>query len=193
MKKIFIKFEAEPNILTGGFIMIFRQRFFFKLEIIRVFLSISALFLLGGISVYGQHKPDFKTGEIIYQNPLSSPGDIEDWVRECAKEGQPIITSSPEHENMLRMYSEEHFLLWCPEDFPDKIAVSWDFLPVERVDERGLAMFWIAATGEDGKDLFDPSLAKREGQYMQYRAGDINALHVSYFRRNKYNNEVNFQ
>lgn len=170
-----------------------RQRLFSKLVIKLVFLSMFALFLAGSTSAYGQHNPDFEIGEIIYQNPLSSPEDVDDWVKECAKEGHPIITSSPENEDMLRLYSERHFLLWCPEDFPDKIAVSWDFLPIERVDERGLAMFWIAATGEDGKDLFDPSLAEREGHYIQYRMGDINALHVSYFRRNKYNKEVNFQ
>ncbi len=173
--------------------MIIRQRIFAKLVIKLVFLNVFALFLSGNVSVYGQHSPDFEIGEIIYQNPLSSPEDVEEWVGECAKEGHPIITSSPENEDMLRLYSERHFLLWCPENFPDSIAVSWDFLPVERVDERGLAMFWMAATGKDGKDIFDPSLAERQGHYRQYRAGDINALHISYFRRNEYNEEVNFQ
>ena len=170
-----------------------KQRLFTRFVTKLVLLSMFALFLSGTISAYGQHAPDFEVGEIIYQNPLSSPENVEDWVSECAKEGHPIITSSPENEDMLRLYSEKHFLLWCPEDFPDRIVVSWDFLPVERVDERGLAMFWMAATGKDGKDIFDPSLAKREGHYKQYRVGDINALHISYFRRNQFNNEVNFQ
>lgn len=86
------------------------------------------------------------------------------------------------------MESDVHFLLWHPDDFPDRIAVSWDFQP--RID-TGLAMFWIAATGEDGKDLFDPSLAPREGHYHEYRRGDINALHVACFRRNP--SEIGFQ
>ena len=44
-------------------------------------------------------------------------------------------------------------------------------------------MFWIAATGKGGKDLFDASLAERDGHYGQYRKGDINAMHIAYFRR----------
>ncbi len=33
------------------------------------------------------------------------------------------------------------------------------------------------------KTLFDPSLAPRAGEYNQYHHGDINAYHLSYFRR----------
>ena len=45
-----------------------------------------------------------------------------------------------------------------------------------------VALFF-AATGQQGGDLFDPSLAPRTGPYQLYHHGDINALHVSYFRR----------
>ena len=171
----------------------FRQRFFNYPAAMVVFVSISALFLSGGPSAFAQDSPEFEIGETIYENPLNSPEDVEDWVAECAQEGRPIRISSPENEDMLRLYSEkEHFLFWCPEDFPDNIAVSWDFLPIERVDERGLAMFWMAATGENGKDLFHPSLDEREGHYKQYTDGDINAMHFSYYRRNTYNQEARF-
>jgi hypothetical protein len=44
-------------------------------------------------------------------------------------------------------------------------------------------MFWFCAAGRNGEDLFDPSLARREGNYRQYHSGDINAYHISYFRR----------
>ena len=36
---------------------------------------------------------------------------------------------------------------------------------------------------ENGKDIFDNGLAQRTGEYPQYHHGDINAFHVSYFRR----------
>ena len=42
-----------------------------------------------------------------------------------------------------------------------------------------------------GEDLFDPSLAPRNGDCGQYHHGDINALHVSYYRRNP--SEVGFR
>ena len=128
---------------------------------------------------------EFEVGKTLYENPLSGPEDIEGWILESSEEGHPAITFP---HGRMRMESDVHFLLWHPDDFPDRIAVSWDFQP--RID-TGLAMFWIAATGEDGKDLFDPSLAPREGHYHEYRRGDINALHVAYFRRNPH--EIGFQ
>ncbi|MBQ8136919.1 MAG: DUF1961 family protein, partial [Clostridia bacterium] len=55
-----------------------------------------------------------------------------------------------------------------------------DFRPLR---EPGLAMLFFAASGRDGRDLFDPSLQKRTGEYVQYHHGDINAFHLSFFRR----------
>ena len=66
--------------------------------------------------------------------------------------------------------------------------MSWDFRPLT---DAGLAMFWIAAKGRKGEDLFDPSLAPRSGDYEQYHHGDIDALHVSYYRRNP--SEIGFR
>ncbi len=154
-------------------------------------LGVMAGFFVQGGSAAGQDKPRFVLGDTLYENRFSGPEDVADWVVESRKEGHPVITS---HEGRMRLESDVHFLLWCPEEFPDKIAVSWEFQP--KVD-RGLAMFWIAATGANGKDLFDPSLAPRDGSYPQYRSGDINALHVAYFRRNHPReggfHEINFQ
>ncbi len=121
---------------------------------------------------------EYEIGEILYENPLSGPEDIAAWVTESSREGHPAVTFP---HGRMRLESDVHFLLWCPEEFPDNIAVSWDFQP--RSDD-GLAMFWIAARGREGEDLFDPSLAERTGAYPQYNSGDIDALHIAYFRRN---------
>lgn len=139
------------------------------------------LILLGSsllLSSASADKMAFETGETLYKNPLSSHEDIEDWVIESSSEGHPAITFP---HGRMRLESDVHFLLWCPQDFPDNIAVSWEFEP--RRDD-GLAMIWIAAKGRDGEDLFDPSLAERSGSYPEYFDGDINALHAAYFRRN---------
>lgn len=37
--------------------------------------------------------------------------------------------------------------------------------------------------GQNGEDVFDPALKPRTGIYDQYHHGDINAFHLSYFRR----------
>jgi hypothetical protein len=73
-----------------------------------------------------------------------------------------------------------NFVYWCPEVFPDNIEATWEFRPIR---EPGLCIFFFAAAGISDKDLFDPSLPNRTGEYEQYHSGAINTLHVSYFRR----------
>lgn len=126
----------------------------------------------------------FTKRELLYENPLVAQDDI----REFRLEGDVAITfprGRMRMENACERDEEEHrhanFILWCTRDFPDHIAVSWDFRPMT---DAGLAMFWVAVRGRNGEDLFDPSLAPRDGNYRQYHHGDINALHVSYYRRN---------
>lgn len=121
---------------------------------------------------------------LLYENPLAKPADIETF----RAEGHPAITfprGRMRLENAREPDDSTHepgaFLFWCPVEFPDNISVTWDFRPLT---DAGLAMFWISATGREGEDLFDAALARRNGTYGQYHHGDINALHVSYFRRN---------
>ena len=53
-------------------------------------------------------------------------------------------------------------------------------------------MLFFAARGHGGHDLFSRALAPRTGYYPQYHSGDIDALHVSYFRH-KYESERAFR
>lgn len=125
--------------------------------------------------------PTFQAGKTLYRNPLASPDDVADWVRE----GSPTLsfpTGAMRLENAMdpSLGQASNYLLWCPHRIEGDFQASWTFRPIR---EPGLAMFWFAADGHDGRDLFDPSLAKREGQYRQYHSSDIDAYHVSYFRR----------
>lgn len=119
--------------------------------------------------------------KLIYENPLACQADLADWVAE----GQPIM-SFPKGRMRLENGMDPqrgqaaNYLLWCPEVFPERIVVTWSFQPLR---EPGLAMFWMAAAGRDGQSLFSPDLAPRTGEYRQYHSGDINAYHLSYFRR----------
>lgn len=133
----------------------------------------------------------FEAGEMIYGNPLKRTEDVADWKLE----GRARISSL---DNKLLLQNEldpdvygdnAHWVLWCPEKFPDRIMIKWDFYPIE---EPGLCMFFFSATGRDGQNIFDPSLPKRMGQYPQYHSGSINALHLSYFRH-KHANERAFR
>jgi hypothetical protein len=53
-------------------------------------------------------------------------------------------------------------------------------------------MLFFSALGHGGRDLFSADLAPRTGYYPQYHSGDIDALHVSYFRH-KYESERAFR
>lgn len=136
----------------------------------------------------------------LYQNPLAGPEDVADWiaegpiVRETYDGGQrgsqpdgggphtAVGTSALSLTGSLddAEYGDHaHWTFWCPVEFPDGIRISWEFLPLE---EPGLAMVFFAAGGHGGQDLFSPALAQRSGFYPQYHSGDVDALHISYFR-----------
>jgi hypothetical protein len=117
----------------------------------------------------------------IYHNPLAAASDVEGF----RMEGQGVVTFP---EGKLRLENgmdpeagqAANFVFWCPEDFPADVAVSWEFRPLR---EPGLAILFMAARGAAGKDLFDPSLTPRIGIYDQYHHGEMDAFHISYFRR----------
>ncbi|MEK3886399.1 DUF1961 family protein [Bacillus sp. FSL K6-3431] len=133
----------------------------------------------------------FQLGECFYLNPLSSTEHIQDWKMEGNLK-YSFHDEALHLENSLdsEKYGDNaHWVIWCPFEFPDEIAIQWEFSPIH---EPGLCMLFFAAVGQNGRDLFDASLQARSGFYPQYHSGDINALHLSYFRR-KHAEERAFQ
>ena len=120
--------------------------------------------------------------KIIYDNPLSCEKDIKDFVLE----GEADISFD---NGVMRLSGKKspaegqkaNFVLWCPMVFPADIRIEWEFRPIK---EPGLAMLFFAAKPRSGHgSIFDSSLQARTGEYEQYHSGDINAYHLSYFRR----------
>ena len=118
---------------------------------------------------------------LIYDNPLSQEADLKDF----RLEGQAVCTF-PEGklrlENALNPEKGQaaNYVLWCREEFPADFRLEVSFRPLR---EPGLAMIFFAARGRNSEDLFDPRLAPRTGEYIQYHHGDIDAFHLSFFRR----------
>lgn len=120
-------------------------------------------------------------GSLLYSNPLSGPDSLQDFCLEGR-----ALTSFP--RGCLRLENAEspglgqkaNYVLWCRKAFPADLLLEMDFRPIR---EPGLAMLFFSASGRGGQDLFDPSLAPRTGEYVQYHHGDINAFHLSFFRR----------
>jgi hypothetical protein len=124
---------------------------------------------------------DASLGDLLYRNPLASPEDLIGFQ----VEGE-VASSFPRGRWRLegiRDPSEgqaSNLVVWCPQAFPDHIHISWQFQPLV---EPGLSILFFAARGRQGQSVLDPTLSKRSGPYEQYHHGDLDALHVSYFRR----------
>jgi hypothetical protein len=121
------------------------------------------------------------SANLIYHNPLSSPSDVNDFRLE-GEAGVTFEDGKMRLQNRLdpSLGQQSNFVFWCPVTFPSSIAVSWEFQPLS---EQGLAMLFFAASGRQGADLFAPELSVRRGEYSHYHSGDINTLHLSYYRR----------
>ncbi|MEV1242114.1 DUF1961 family protein [Nonomuraea sp. NPDC050022] len=117
----------------------------------------------------------------IYHNPLAGPDDLAGFRLEG--DGATTFPMGRMRLESLRPPADgqaANVVLWCPEDLPADVRIEWDFWPVR---EPGLCIMFFHARGRGGEDLFDPGLAPRNGPYEQYHHGDIDAYHVSYFRR----------
>ncbi|MES2697488.1 MAG: DUF1961 family protein [Verrucomicrobiota bacterium] len=120
---------------------------------------------------------DARRGPLLYERTFASETDMRDWVLE----GPGILEFNG---GALRMRSKlpdgplGHTVYWCPEVFPDRFAAEWEF---ELLEPKGLCIVFFAARGQQGKDLFDPTLAKRTGVFDHYIRGEIDTYHISYF------------
>lgn len=119
--------------------------------------------------------------DLIYENPLATELDVSGFRLEGdAAISFPLERMRIENRRDPSEGQKANLVYWCPEDLPADIAISWDFWPIR---EPGLCILFFAAAGIEGQDLFDPGLALRTGEYKMYHHGDINAFHLSYFRR----------
>lgn len=120
-------------------------------------------------------------GKLLYHNPLQDAADIKDFILEgkaritCADGSMEMANELPGEQGQ-----KANFVLWCPELIQDSCVIEWEFMPVTDV---GLCILFFSSMGRKGEDLFSSSLSPRTGEYPQYHSGDINAFHVSYFRR----------
>lgn len=137
-------------------------------------------FLMAGSEMYRSLNKvilpeNFAKGQLIYQNDLTNEKDLTGWKMEG-----PAKTEFK--ENWMHMYSPKekgHHVLWCPKDFPDSFVAEWELQNLE--PDAGLCIVFFCAKGLNGKDIFDPSIKKRDAVFKKYTKSDINNYHISYY------------
>ena len=119
-----------------------------------------------------------------YHNALDTPTALAGWVVEGpaqVEQGESgiVLSSAAVGSGPVETEADAHFTLWCREPFGDSIRIDWQFRPIS---EPGLAMLFFAASAHSPGGLFSPQQKPRDGHYAQYHSGDLDAMHVSYFR-----------
>lgn len=118
---------------------------------------------------------DFKKGNVLYHNDLSSEAAVAGWKMEGPGKIDFV-------DNSLRMESpgeEFHHVFWCPQNFPGRFIAEWTVQNIK--PDAGLLIVFFAAAGFKGEDLFDPALKKRDGAFEGYTRSDNNNYHISYY------------
>jgi hypothetical protein len=118
---------------------------------------------------------------VCYRNPLAGPDDLRDLRAEGdAALSAPLGRLRLESRRPAAEGQRANFVVWFPCLLPDEFAAQWRFWPVA---EPGLAMVFFGAQRRGGGDALGEAVAQRSGEYDQYRYGDIDTYHLSYFRR----------
>ena len=121
-----------------------------------------------------------RKGQLLYSSKLNNKASVQDWILEG-----PAIIDFADSSMIMRSQipnppdgSTGHFNYWCPNDFPSKIIIEWEFKPIS---DKGVCHLFFAATGHNGEDVFDPSLPERDGHFQQYINREIKNYFFIYF------------
>ncbi len=116
------------------------------------------------------YAPDFSRQDVVNTWRMEGPG-----IYQINKEGWLSMESTEADKGPA---GEGHIVFWTPEIFPESFVAQWEF---QAISDDGLCIVFFAATGHNGKHLFDPRLNQRFGIFRQYTMGDIDCYHISYY------------
>lgn len=121
---------------------------------------------------------DGRLGKLLYESSMINPESIKGWVMEGPgvleyKDGWLEMSSA-----LVDGVQKGHIVHWCPKDFPESFVAEWE---IEQMKDNGFCIVFFAAKGENGEDIFDPGLPKRDGTFKQYTSEAIVSYHISYY------------
>jgi hypothetical protein len=114
-------------------------------------------------------------GEVLYENRFDKPLEKDLWVVEGP--GRVEVKDGRLLKHNADRSGGRDLVLWLRKRLPRDFVAAWDIQPTQLT---GLTLVHFASMGTRGRDLFDPSLAKRNGAFGPYIRGDIRCYHCSY-------------
>lgn len=120
-----------------------------------------------------------RKGKLLYSTKMDTKESVADWVLEgpgkFSFQDNKMIMSSLKPNPITR--GEGHVNFWCPKDFPESFVAQWE---CQVLSKHGLCIIFFSAMGENGEDIFDSSMPKRDGHYSQYTSGAVKNYHITY-------------
>ena len=123
----------------------------------------------------------FAKGKLLFESTLETPESVKGWKME----GPGTVDFRNGWMHMFSPEKEMHYVYWCPETFQSSFIAEWETQNIET--DAGLCIVFFAAKGENGEDIFDPTLPKRNGTFKQYTGGKVLSYHISYYANSAHN------
>lgn len=123
----------------------------------------------------------FAKDKLLYESTMKTPESVKGWKME----GPGTVHFRNGWMHMLSPEEEMHHVYWSPETFPSSFIAEWEVQNIET--DAGLCIVFFSAKGENGEDIFDQMLPKRNGDFEQYIRGKIVSYHISYYANAAHN------
>jgi hypothetical protein len=128
----------------------------------------------------------------VYRAEFDRPEELRDWVLESGasariEAGRLVLRSAPpadptirrtDHEAFYRA-ARDHVVCWLKREIPADFLLEVALRPEDK--QSGLNIVFFSFRGRNGESVLDPTLAKRNGTFIQYHTGDLDGYHVSYW------------
>jgi hypothetical protein len=136
------------------------------------------------VPAVGQHwtPKDVDFANPVYFTEFDDQADLSDWHLEGGykisnTDGRLVLENQPGCAKSQT--TAKHLVCWLKREIPADFLLEFTVCPQNR--EEGLNIVFFNTRGIGGHDIFDGSLAPRDGTFKQYHSGDLNGYHVSYW------------
>ncbi len=143
--------------------------------------ALGLLVLLSSYPVLADEGELFAKGKLLFESTMKTSENVNGWKME----GPGTVDFRNGWMHMFSSEEKMHHVYWCPVTFPSTFIAEWEVQNMET--DAGLCIVFFAAKGENGEDIFDPTLPRRSGDFKQYTRGKIVSYHISYYANSHHN------